>query len=361
MARKTNNSSGSLAHFMPEAFDIDSQRKKKQGGMHSVASRNKVGKSRKQKLSKRSHAVQASSEDEAEADGETDATDNEEADDQGDDDVKEAALAPSATVTKNHGKQAGRSNHADDDEMEVRGRTRSRRRNISASESEHGRKSPSRSVNPDGTSHRDLINAADDDDDDDYTGVAMISDSDEIGDPNVLKSEEQNIIKSMRASKHKVSPVATSLLEDTDAGWDTMDIPDDSLLTDMAFFDEQIGRTEPSVFSGEMETMSSTSVFEGFSPPPTNAPSPRRVRFMTPIRPASESSDVSSNDGGDLNVLFTAGEDSSQQVNNDSGMEMDGDNEDGEDEGSSCGSSSGYESGYHAYNWTFWANKVLIS
>lgn len=174
--------------------------------------------------------------------------------------------------------------------------------------------------------------------DDVYDCVDMISDSDEDG-PKVEKREEKNIVESEEDGD--LNTVSAHV--ETSDGWEGFDLDDGLFLADVPYFDEQYGRSEPGVLASEMELFKSASVFDDFTPPPLSQ-SPRRVRFKEPVIPASDTSDIMSDDE-DLNGLFNTPEGQSMPTGAYLTSESQN-NEDDEYERSSCGSSSGYESGF---------------
>ena len=178
-------------------------------------------------------------------------------------------------------------------------------------------------------------------DDEAYNGVNLISDSEEE-DSDLMKKEERNIIESEANDIHNIpATVPTSATEASDE-WPGFDLDYGLFSTDISHFDEQYGRSEPSILEGEMEIFRSASVFEDFDPMPSFPPSSalRRVRFEEPVSHRSDSSDIVSDDEG-LDGLFNnaptyTGEDLAFGVQDDE-----------EDDASSAGNSSGYESGSH--------------
>ena len=245
-------------------------------------------------------ARSSSGDDEDEADvGDTAAT---EADEDDNEDKDGDALAPSGRAMEGHGDQAGpiNVNDANDDEC--------------------------------------------DSDDEAYKGIDLINDSEEE-DSDVMKEEERNIIESEGDDIHNMpATVPTSVTEVTDE-WAGFDLDHGLFSTDVSHFDEQYGRSEPSIFESEMDLFKSTSVYDDFDPTPSVplslSPSPRRVRFKEPVSHDSDSSDIVSDDGG-LDGLFNS---ASAQTGED--VSFGGQDVDDEDDGSSLGNSSGYESGSH--------------
>lgn len=189
--------------------------------------------------------------------------------------------------------------------------------------------------------------------DDDYSGVNMISDSEERG-QEVRKLEERAIIESEEADDGQAMPsILTTTVEETDDGWGDFD-PDDGLfMADVPYFEEQFGRTDSSVLGSEIDLFHPSSRFGSFSPPPIQLPSPRRVRFATP---RSEGPDVVSDDG-DIPALFEPSQNGFVDDNISLGLDDHGSDD---TDGDSGGSSSGYESGSRKYHMTCGADKLCF-
>lgn len=332
MARKTNNSNQALTSLAAHALIADDtpkkQRHQKPKSTHADV---KSKKTRKSRSTKRSNVAQSltSEEEEEDADEEAEGDDDDGADDGEDDDAEEpAVLAPSARSGLVKRTQAGHSPRQarmlQDDELHSQEETVMKSVEVSEQGSQF------------------------DDSDAGYAGVDLISDSDEEEDPGVEKSEEKNIIESEEAEADgdaSTTPAATSNASEALAGWESFDVPGGLLFDDTPYFDEQYSCTETRIMNGEVETVSSGSAFEGFSPVPTS--SPRRVRFKSPVLSPSDDDDVISNDDDDdVSALFRiddAENQFGQYADGGLGMGMGDD----EDDNSSCGSSSGYESGTH--------------
>ena len=206
-------------------------------------------------------------------------------------------------------------------------------------------------------------------DDEDYNGVDLISDSDEE-EPTLEKFEEQMIIDS---EEENVEGFVSRLMPGAAPGalfngWQDSALDDGLFLSDVPFFDEQIGRADPQAFANAIDIYSEISVgSHHFSPSP---PPARRVRFADDVLRGSEGmlSPASSanndifpdlfmpqdtldptfrllieNDNVDDVQSLTDGEDFYLEFehNDDFDLERHG----LQDSSSDCGSSSGYESG----------------
>ena len=212
----------------------------------------------------------------------------------------------------------------------------------------------------------------DESDDEDYNAVDLISDSDEE-EPTVEKIEERMIIDSEeendaafvpRNNKSRASSVSSD-------GWQGFDLEGSLFLSDMPFFDEQMGRLHADDLASETELYNGNSIIEldhSPSPPPT-----RRVRFADDDIVPTHDNTTSTNSDADEDVfpdLFLQ-QDSLDPTfrklienddDEDANSNMDGEGsywglnrskdfrleKHGRDNGNpsdSCGSSSGYESG----------------
>ena len=352
MARKTNSSGESLASTSPPAGAANEKPKRgRPRTRHLAITPNKQ--SGKPKRGRKPKTTNVSSNDEEDgADADTGGSDDEDADENDNNGTKPAAIAPSVRATGVHGEQAGHFTQHKGNGGDTSYLTHSPYQDDADVESAiRGKKSRN-------ASKRSSLNA--NLDDDDYDAVNWISDSDEDEDPDVERSEERNIIESEEADVDSSLPAAApSAASDAEARWDPYELTDGSLLTDGHFFDEHFGYTDPSVHA-ETDFLSSTSIFEGFSPPPVDTSSTRQVRFLTPAATRSDASDIISDDG-DVNTLFShdnggagfAGQNFSSQHE---------ERRNEEDEvGSACGSSSGYESGFHLYRLPCLANTACRS
>lgn len=164
-------------------------------------------------------------------------------------------------------------------------------------------------------------------DDDDYNGVDLISDSGEEG-RRVEQLEEMLIIESEEEcgfNAMKVSKRPGSLSSDGE-DWSEWALGHGLYLTDVPYFNDQIGRVEPNEMATDAEIFRSTSSFRNEHLEISPSLEPRRVRFAEqPLPPASRSR--------------TNSVDQSDRVTSSHRPE----NIDSED---SCGNSSGYESGF---------------
>ena len=215
-------------------------------------------------------------------------------------------------------------------------------------------------------------NLVDESDDEDYNAVDLISDSDE-GEPTVEKIEERMIIDSEeendaafvpRNNKSRASSVSSD-------GWQGFELEGSLFLSDMPFFDEQMGRLRADDLASENDLYNGNSIIEldhSPSPPPT-----RRVRFAdNDIIPTYDTS-TSTNSDADEDVfpdLFlqqdsldptfrkliendddedahsnTDGEGSCWNLDGSKDLRLEKHGRHNGNSSSSCGSSSGYESG----------------
>lgn len=168
-------------------------------------------------------------------------------------------------------------------------------------------------------------------DDDDYNGVDLISDSGEEG-RRVEQLEEMLIIESEEEYDFNATHVSQRPRSISSDGEDRSRWPLGRGLywTDVPYFNDQIGRVEPSEMAIDAEIFRSTSSFQSsfqneyLGIPPS--PEPRRVRFAEQAIPPADRSRTNSVDQGERAT-------SSHRL----------ENLDSED---SCGNSSGYESGF---------------
>ena len=185
------------------------------------------------------------------------------------------------------------------------------------------------------------------DDDDDYNGVDLISDSEEE-EPTVEQLEEKVIIESEEEydSNCRAPPVLPSI--SSDEGWNGFDLEGDLFLSDVPYFDEQIGRTDSSILAEEIEIYNSTSFSQSFFDinvelPPRIAPI-RRVRFAEDVLDSENISAIAMASEMEHNAL--AGSSPAGVANGDEGAASENHDSEDEDGNSSSGRSSGYESGY---------------
>ena len=197
-----------------------------------------------------------------------------------------------------------------------------------------------------------------DSDEDDYNGVDLISDSEEE-EPTVEQLEEKVIIESEEEydGSCKTPPILPSISSD---GWTGFDLEGDLFLSDVPYFDEQIGRTDPSILAEEIEIFNSTSFSQGFYDvelPPRLTP-PRRVRFAEDVQKSDKSSAVVS----DMEQNHNQGYGSFGLDDGQEGAGSANQNSEDDDADSSSGRSSGYESGscVRLYSWLCNANNVCF-
>ena len=179
-------------------------------------------------------------------------------------------------------------------------------------------------------------------DDDDYNGVDLISDSEEE-EPTVEQLEEKVIIESEEEydSNCRTPPVLANISSD---GWAGFDLEGDLFLSDVPYFDEQIGRTDPSILAEEIGIFNSTSFPQSLYDvelPPRLTP-PRRVRFAEDVLEPDTSSVFASDKVGNS----TEGNGPHGLTNGEEGGTSKNHDAEDEDTDSSSGRSSGYESGY---------------
>ena len=267
-----------------------------------------------------------SGDDEGEADvSESDVTDAEEEDNDEDGD----ALAPSDRAMGMHGGQAGPANENGDQKLREGDVARLNNSTVDFKES--------------GPSFRNTgsQNEECDSDDELYNKVDLVSDA-EVGESDIEKSEEKDIIQSREGDEPTTVP--TSATEASD-DWAGFDFENELLPANVSQFEEQFDENEFRILESEVELFSSTNVFADFtslpSLPASPTPTPRRVRFKEPVLPSNDDSDIVS-DEEDLNGLFNSA--AAMPPKDQSSLAQDVDNN---NDGSSVGSSSGYESGFH--------------
>ena len=192
------------------------------------------------------------------------------------------------------------------------------------------------------------------DDEDDYSGVDLISDSDEQ-EPIVEQLEEKVIIESEEEddNKFRTSPTLPSTSSDD---WNGFDLEGDLFLSDVPYFDAQIGRTDPSILAEEVEIYNSMRFPHDDFPqgdfddeldlePPF--PPPRRVRFAedelaakAAVLAAETAVAIARASAMEYNALAGLG-----FADVDERPPLAKDDAEDEDANSSGGRSSGYESG----------------
>lgn len=115
-------------------------------------------------------------------------------------------------------------------------------------------------------------------DDDDYNEIDLISDSDEA-EPDMEKFEERVIIDSEDDEKSNVGfpiiPSGPPIISGDE--WQGFDLDGSVFLSDVPYFEEQIGRTDPDTLATEVALYNTTST--NYRPSSSPLPS-RRVRFV---------------------------------------------------------------------------------
>lgn len=272
-----------------------------------------------------SSARNLSGDDEGEADvSESDATDAEEEEDNDEDgDV----LAPSDRAMGMHGDQAGPANEPCDQKLRE-GDVARVNSTVDSKQSDPSFRTGSQ-------------NEECDSDDELYNKVDLVSDA-EVGESDIEKSEEKDIIQSREVDEPATVP--TSATEASD-DWAGFDFENELFPANVSHFEDQFGENEFRIIESEVELFSSTNVFADFtslpSLPASPTPTPRRVRFKEPVLPSNDDSDIVS-DEEDLNGLFNSA--AAMPPKDRSNLVQDVDNN---DDGGSVGSSSGYESGFY--------------
>lgn len=240
-----------------------------------------------------------------------------EGDERDEDDGNGDAMAPSGCTIDQDGKQTGHITSKSSKLHSYSGEKRKRRLNTP----EHDTiapKAPKRTCD---------AGQVDQSDESDYNGVDLISDSGEEG-QKLEKLEELSIITSAERydfSTMNVSQPPRSGSSDAE-DWSHWALDRGLYVTDIPYFNDQIGRDEPSEMAIDAEIFRSTSSFQNEHLEITNSPEPRRVRFADPVIPPANRSRTNSID-------------QIKRVISSHGPE----NLDSED---SWGSSSGYESGF---------------
>jgi hypothetical protein len=120
---------------------------------------------------------------------------------------------------------------------------------------------------------------------DDYAGVDLISDSEEV-DLGVETLEERLIIAS-EEDMAVDSKVPLTILPD---GWAGFDYDDEPLFSDIPYFDEDFGRTDPLSLPNEVELYDSNGILHDNTKPPRATEGGRRVRFAEPVSLPHEAS-----------------------------------------------------------------------
>ncbi|MCJ1392684.1 hypothetical protein MMC18_005555 [Xylographa bjoerkii] len=205
---------------------------------------------------------------------------DEDGDNEEDDDEAEV-FAPSGMTTNTHGLQTGRTHT--EPKIRFLGNSNKRRWSTSCDEEEQIGKS---AKIPKLT--QDYTASATHSEDEDYNGVDLISDSDEE-EPTLEKMEERMIIDSEEENdggfvsrNFPTSPPST-----TSEDWQGFGFGDDSFLSDMPFFDEQIGRTDCDALANALDLYHDSTPSRILPSP--DLPPTRRVRFVDDISHSSDS------------------------------------------------------------------------
>lgn len=209
-----------------------------------------------------------------------------EMDELGEDDGDEDGIAPSGCTIGEDGKQAGHTNEKSN--QQPNGTREKRKRHT---DSLDDKPKPTKALKR----TRGTKGSDGNSDDDDYAGVDLISDSEEE-EPRVEQLEERMIIDSeeeyTKTMESMIMP--STYLNDSCDDWGGFDLTHGLFLSDVAYFDEQIGRSDPATLADEIEIFNATSFFDEIAPPPRIAQEQRRVRFVEPIIPSCERSNTAS-------------------------------------------------------------------
>ncbi|KAL9123033.1 MAG: hypothetical protein Q9187_000405 [Circinaria calcarea] len=146
-----------------------------------------------------------------------------------------------------------------------------------------------------------VLAKSDNQSDDDYNEIDLITDLDE-GEPDMEEFEERVIIDSEEDEKSNAGSLIIPSWPESLSGdeWQGFDLDNSLFLSDVPYFDEQIGRTDPDVLANEVALYNATSTnYRPSSPIP-----PRRVRFVETKHPSSASSGTSDVDQDIFPDLF---------------------------------------------------------
>lgn len=256
----------------------------------------------------------ASSDDVDGEDGDGNGTEGDELDE---DDENGDGIAPSGCTIDQDGKQAGHITSKSIQHLPYSDESRKRRLDT-----------PDGDTNPPKARKRTRdTGLTDQSDDDDYNGVDLISDSGEEGrrveqleEMLIIESEEEYGFNAMKVSKRPGS------ISSDGEDWSEWALGDGLYLTDVPYFNDQIGRVEPNEMAIDAEIFRSTSSFRNEHLEISPSLEPRRVRFAEQPNPPASRSRTNSVDQSDR-VISSHGPE----------------NLESED---SCGNSSGYESGF---------------
>ena len=276
-----------------------------------------------------SAASDTSSNEEVEGSGSDGADADEDEDDEGDGDE----MAPSGTVIASNVDQTGQNVAMGSKLKSSIGGRRHLASNVVTKKQHARRHNGSKS-----TKHKGGQN--DESDDDDYNGVDLISDSEEE-EPTVEELEEKVIIESEEEYDCSTPPKLPSISDDGWTGFEGFDLQGDLFLSDVPYFDEQIGRTDPHILAEEIAIFNSTNFSQNFYDIelPPRLTTPRRVRFAEDVQDLHKVSAIASDTelSGNGSPWAASKKDGPISRNHES---------EEEDNDSSSGRSSGYESGY---------------
>ena len=184
------------------------------------------------------------------------------------------ALAPSAVSVRTSGLQTGR---APCGSVSRATATTKKRSWSTSSEDDREPRRPVKSPK----SNKPKAKLTELSDDDDYNGVDLISDSDEE-EPNLEKLEERMIIDSEEENNEDPSSTVSPFhAQDTPPDdWQGFNFHDGLFTSDIPFFEDQIGRTEP--HSSAVVPDSEDATMQG-RPSLSSPPTVRRVRFADDV------------------------------------------------------------------------------
>ncbi|MCJ1377081.1 hypothetical protein MMC17_000171 [Xylographa soralifera] len=205
---------------------------------------------------------------------------DEDGDNEEDDDEAEA-FAPSGMTANAHGLQTGRT-YAEPTTRSP-GKINKRRWSTTCDEEEQiGKSAKIAKLAPDHTA------STTNSEDEDYNGVDLISDSDEE-EPTLEKMEERMIIDSEEdnVGDFVSRNIPTSPPSTTSEDWQGLGFGNDSFLSDIPFFDEQIGRTDSDAFANALDLYHDASPSRILLSP--DLPPTRRVRFADDLSHSSDS------------------------------------------------------------------------
>ena len=188
-----------------------------------------------------------------------------EADEMDDDSRGEDAMAPSGSAIHGNGNQTGRT------------KGKKAERSLKISQDRKQKLYPSQ--------FKGNLNTSEDDDDD-YSGVDLITDSEEG--PIMEQIEEEMIIES-EDEPGVSTDLVPGFLSDGGGGYDQ---DHGSFLSDAPYFEQRYDPTDPVTLESEIDTFSSASFFEDNFPPLPTATPHRHVRFAKPTKPLRNAADI---------------------------------------------------------------------